>query len=165
LQVATFEHLPEAFSLCSLRAEEVVRVIASVSAAVPAPQQKMFGAMKWILEQFLSATIGPEVARVSAPRITPSYKGERELAGKRKGNWWLLTLKMRPAIVVPVFVAFKGAEPWLRPYKSNENPMMPGAVRGRAKVMMIEEARPIDNEGWVEARKGEIVQDGGGMAY
>jgi hypothetical protein len=47
-------------------------VTASVSAAVPAPQQYMFGAIKWIFSQFLSATIGPSVALVSAPRTTPS---------------------------------------------------------------------------------------------
>ena len=59
-------------------------VIASVSAAVPAPQQYMFGARKWIFAQFLSATVSPFVDRVSAPRTTPEEK-------------------TTPQIVVPVF--------------------------------------------------------------
>lgn len=45
----------------------------SQSAAVPAPQVKMLGAMKWIFSQFLSPTIDPPVARVSAANTTPSY--------------------------------------------------------------------------------------------
>lgn len=53
----------------------------------------MFLAKKWIFSQFLSATIGPSVARVSAPRTTPS-------------------LKMIPTIVVPVLIAFGGANPF-----------------------------------------------------
>jgi hypothetical protein len=36
----------------------------------------MLGAMKWIFSQFLSATVEPAVDRVSAPRTTPSWKGE-----------------------------------------------------------------------------------------
>ena len=35
--------------------------------------------MKWIFSQFLSATVEPEVERVSAPRTTPSW-------------WWFLVL-------------------------------------------------------------------------
>ena len=46
----------------------------SQSAAVPAPQQKMLGARLWIFSQFLSPTMEPPVARVSAARATPSYK-------------------------------------------------------------------------------------------
>lgn len=42
--------------------------------------------------QFLSATIGPSVARVSAPRITPF-------------------LKMIPTIVVPVLIVFGARKP------------------------------------------------------
>lgn len=45
----------------------------SQSAAVPAPQQKMFGARLWIFSQFLSPTMLPPVARVSAARATPSW--------------------------------------------------------------------------------------------
>ena len=47
----------------------------------------MFLAKKWIFSQFLSATIGPSVALVSAPKMTPS-------------------LKVIPTIVVPVLMAF-----------------------------------------------------------
>ena len=54
----------------------------------------MFLAKKWIFSQFLSATIGPSVARVSAPRTTPS-------------------LKMMPTIVVPVFIDFGSLKPFL----------------------------------------------------
>jgi hypothetical protein len=32
----------------------------------------MLGAMKWIFSQFLSATVDPDVERVSAPSTTPS---------------------------------------------------------------------------------------------
>ena len=48
-------------------------VTCSQSAAVPAPQQKMFGASLWIFSQFLSATTVPAVALVSAARAIPSY--------------------------------------------------------------------------------------------
>ena len=48
----------------------------SVSAAVPAPQQYMLGAMKWIFSQFLSATVDPAVDLVSAPSTMPSCKGD-----------------------------------------------------------------------------------------
>lgn len=54
----------------------------------------IFLAKKWIFSQFLSATMAPSVALVSAPRITPS-------------------LNMIPAIVVPVFTAFGGISPLL----------------------------------------------------
>lgn len=54
----------------------------------------MFLAKKWIFSQFLSATIGPSVALVSAPRTTPS-------------------LKMMPTIVVPVFIDFGSLKPFL----------------------------------------------------
>lgn len=53
----------------------------------------MFLAKKWIFSQFLSATIGPSVARVSAPRTTPS-------------------LKIIPTIVVPVLIAFGSLKPF-----------------------------------------------------
>ncbi len=46
----------------------------SVSAEVPAPQQEMLGARSWIFSQFLSHTIWPAVALVSAPRTTPSWR-------------------------------------------------------------------------------------------
>ena len=49
----------------------------SVSAAVPAPQQYMLGAMKWIFSQFLSATVDPAVDLVSAPSTMPSCQGDR----------------------------------------------------------------------------------------
>lgn len=41
-------------------------VVNSVSAAVPAPAHQILGEMKCSFSQFLSATMGPEVARVSA---------------------------------------------------------------------------------------------------
>jgi len=41
-------------------------VVNSVSAAVPAPAHQILGEMKCSFSQFLSATIGPDVARVSA---------------------------------------------------------------------------------------------------
>lgn len=35
----------------------------------------------------------------------------------------MVTLKMRPAIVVPVLVALRGAEPWFRAQRSKEKPI------------------------------------------
>ena len=54
----------------------------SVSAAVPAPQQYMLGAMKWIFSQFLSATVDPAVDLVSAPSTMPSCLAHRGSAGR-----------------------------------------------------------------------------------
>ena len=62
-------------------------VVLSQSAAVPAPQQTIFGAKGWIFWQFLSATTSPPVALVSAPTTTPP-------------------LKTTPQMVVPVLVNF-----------------------------------------------------------
>ena len=64
----------------------------SVSAAVPAPAHHIFGASLCNFAQFLSATIGPAVALVSAAITTPFL------------NW-------QPTIVVPVDVAFGCANP------------------------------------------------------
>lgn len=49
----------------------------------------MLGAMKWIFSQFLSATVLPEVERVSAASTTPSCKAQkacRQGAGKQLGQ-------------------------------------------------------------------------------
>lgn len=103
------------FKRCSSSCDEIIFVVISVSAAVPAPQQLevfifiilgiarkcsitqctyyMFLARKWIFSQFLDATIGPSVARVSAPNITPS-------------------LKTMPQIVVPVLIAVGQTKPF-----------------------------------------------------
>lgn len=51
----------------------IVPVTWSQSAAVPAPQQKMLGARLCIFSQFLSPTMLPPVALVSAANTTPSY--------------------------------------------------------------------------------------------
>ena len=51
---------------CNSRFEDVIAVVNSVSAAVPAPAHQIEGDMKCNFSQFLSATMGPEVARVSA---------------------------------------------------------------------------------------------------
>jgi hypothetical protein len=51
---------------CSSSWDEMSAVVNSVSAAVPAPAHQIWGAMKCSFSQFLSATMGPEVARVSA---------------------------------------------------------------------------------------------------
>ncbi len=50
-----------------------LRVTCSQSAAVPAPAQKMLGAKTWSFSQFLSATMEPAVALVSAASATPPY--------------------------------------------------------------------------------------------
>lgn len=51
---------------CSSMLELMRAVVNSVSAAVPAPAHQIWGEMKWSFSQFLSATMGPLVARVSA---------------------------------------------------------------------------------------------------
>lgn len=59
---------------------------------IPAPAHHMFGAIGCNFKQFLSATIVPEVARVSAAKMTPS-------------------LNLTPTIVVPVLVKPGGFMP------------------------------------------------------
>lgn len=66
--------------------EEIKAVVNSVSAAVPAPAHQIWGEMKCNFSQFLSATIGPLVALVSAAITTPPSK-------------------IHPTMVVPVEVA------------------------------------------------------------
>lgn len=71
--------------------------------------------MKWIFSQFLSATTESLVARVSAPRMTPSWGGGRRLLAeglriparlaKPPGPNPRLTRNTRPAMVVPVLRA------------------------------------------------------------
>ena len=61
-------------------------VTISVSAAVPAPAHQMRGANRCSFSQFLSATMLPAVARVSAAMTTPPAN-------------------LQPTIVVPVDVA------------------------------------------------------------
>ena len=51
---------------CSSSCEDTSDVVNAVSAAVPAPAHQIWGAMKCSFWQFLSATMGPLVARVSA---------------------------------------------------------------------------------------------------
>ena len=53
----------------------------------------MLGAILWIFMQFLSETMSPPVALVSAPSTTPS-------------------LKTIPQMVVPVLVIFGGGRPF-----------------------------------------------------
>jgi hypothetical protein len=65
MQVATRGGRPVE-SACNSTLELMSAVVNSVSAAVPAPAHHIWGEMKWSFSQFLSATIGPLVARVSA---------------------------------------------------------------------------------------------------
>ena len=67
-----------------------------MSAAVPAPATIILGPILWSLSQLFYATIDPIVDLLSAHKITPS-------------------LKMSPAIVVPVFVML-GVRPLLMSY-------------------------------------------------
>jgi hypothetical protein len=75
---------------------EIVPVTFSVSAAVPAPQQKIFEANLCIFSQFLSATIGPSVALVSAPKITPSFKKTQKIhIISRKDVQWKMHMLLK----------------------------------------------------------------------
>ena len=82
------------FSLSSSSCDSIMVVVLSQSAAVPAPAQYMLGAILCSFLQFLSATMGPPVALVSAPSTTPS-------------------LNTTPQMVVPVFTVFGAAKPLL----------------------------------------------------
>ncbi|KAH3680006.1 hypothetical protein WICPIJ_008482 [Wickerhamomyces pijperi] len=71
---------------CNSKLLEINCVTISVSAAVPAPAHQILGANLCNFSQFLSATISPAVALVSAAMTTP-------------------LANLTPTIVVPVEVA------------------------------------------------------------
>lgn len=90
----------------------------------------MFSAKKWIFSQFLSATILPPVARVSAPSTTPS-------------------LKIIPTIVVPVFVSFGFLNPFC-----NKNSLLILAKRMESKN--LEKFIGFDYN-WIEVTCNDIA--------
>lgn len=81
-------------SECNSRLDPINCVTISVSAAVPAPAHQIRGANRCNFSQFLSATIDPAVALVSAAMMTPP-------------------LNLHPTMVVPVDVAVGCVPPFL----------------------------------------------------